>query len=448
MRVLSCTLSQENWSRPGEKSTRSWSSVALHPVGATGAGAAWRAGAGMGQLDRLAPAAQPRLAPAGDTEDGDGLVLKRGSATAGAGRSSKLAATSHVPPPPARSSPKPSTRSASLPSWEPRASPTRPLIRTSGEFRVSNFCCGRSRHRDSRHRRALARLPPGRFLRGRSRLSAPGAAVREGPVLVAAADRAGGRPPGLPPFRSRARLRRPRGRGIASCDPRCPPRARRRCGPRRLFAAWFGRFRFWLSSQVSSSGTWEYCRLALPGLAAPRLSCWRRGSRARAALPDSAAGGAVARARDHGGRPGSARPRLGAPDPREGLRRAALSLLGALYVGCLFTYLVALRELPRSSPRSRTATASRSSPRRSPHLGQRHRRLLRRPRWGVRKLLPRVSPGRQSRARWEARMHGPAAALLFRWAPARSRSWDCWLVPAPGSWPAGWPRPATWPNRC
>ena len=58
------------------------------------------------------------------------------------------------------------------------------VMRTSGEFRISNFLLWELRLLRARvHRRALARLPPGEPLRRRRRVPAPGPALRRGATV-------------------------------------------------------------------------------------------------------------------------------------------------------------------------------------------------------------------------------------------------------------------------
>jgi phosphatidate cytidylyltransferase len=83
------------------------------------------------------------------------------------------------------------------------------------------------------------------------------------------------------------------------------------------------------------------------------------------------------------------------PDPASGLRTACLTLLGSLYVGWLFAYLVGLRELPREFPAldDRNGFALLLAPLLwvwATDIGAYAAGRT----WGRTKLLPRVSPGK------------------------------------------------------
>jgi phosphatidate cytidylyltransferase len=163
----------------------------------------------------------------------------------------------------------------------------------------------------------------------------------------------------------------------------------------------------------------EYARLALPGRAVAGLVVL---ASAAAFAPvrwlapgDDAAlgllGTAVVLAALAAGVP--------APDPATGARDAAFALLGAFWTGALFSFLVALRELPRELPGvpyaegfsllmipvSITWTTDVAA------YAAGHA-------WGGRRLLPRVSPGKTvAGALGGLAAAAAVGALLFEWAP-------------------------------
>ncbi|MBA2566049.1 MAG: phosphatidate cytidylyltransferase [Gemmatimonadetes bacterium] len=187
-----------------------------------------------------------------------------------------------------------------------------------------------------------------------------------------------------------------------------------------LLAAWVGGTPFLiLVAGMIALGVREYSRLALPGLAAPALLLLVAGF-AAATLRYLAPGGStwpgllVTAALL-----GALAIGLSAPEPREGLRRASLTLLGALYVGWLFAYLIGLRELPRDLPGlayrdgfALVATAfglTWASDIGAYFTGRA---------WGRRRLLPRISPGKTvAGAAGGAACTALVGALLFGWAP-------------------------------
>ncbi len=188
-----------------------------------------------------------------------------------------------------------------------------------------------------------------------------------------------------------------------------------------LAAGYAGGFAFAaVVALLAAAGGWEFGRLALAsrpaarvlivavGLGAVALRFARPGSAgALTALVSAALVAALAAG-------------LAEDDPATGARTASLTLLGALYVGWLFAYLVGLRELPRELP----------------GLGyQAGFVLLLAPvllvwttdigayfagrAWGRRKLLPRVSPGKTvAGAVGGAAAAAIVGALLFGWGPA------------------------------
>jgi phosphatidate cytidylyltransferase len=97
-------------------------------------------------------------------------------------------------------------------------------------------------------------------------------------------------------------------------------------------------------------GADEYCRMAFPGRRRTLIFIAGWGSAAvllRFLLPG---GGAAVEALLLGALLMALSLGLAAPAPREGVRVASLTFLGALYVGWLFSYFVALRELPSVMP--------------------------------------------------------------------------------------------------
>jgi phosphatidate cytidylyltransferase len=174
---------------------------------------------------------------------------------------------------------------------------------------------------------------------------------------------------------------------------------------------------------LASAAAWEYCRMALPGRPGPLALVLAVGLAAALGRFLLAGAGPAAEtwaaALATGALFGALVLGLAAPDPAQGLRVASLTLLGALYAGWLFSYLVGLRELPRALP----GTAYRdgftlvlapllltwTSDIGAYFAGRR---------WGRRKLLPRVSPGKTlAGAAGGAGVAAVLAALLFTWAP-------------------------------
>jgi phosphatidate cytidylyltransferase len=106
-------------------------------------------------------------------------------------------------------------------------------------------------------------------------------------------------------------------------------------------------------------------------------------------------------------------------DPSAGVRTASLTLLGALYVGWLFSSLVGLREMPREVVGLDYAAgfvllATPVLVVWATDIGAYFAGRA----WGRRKLLPRVSPRKTvAGAVGGAASAGVVAALLFIWAP-------------------------------
>ncbi|MFN2432160.1 MAG: phosphatidate cytidylyltransferase [Gemmatimonadota bacterium] len=236
----------------------------------------------------------------------------------------------------------------------------------------------------------MAGLRGGGLLRGRGRLPAPGAPLRPGPAIAK--------------------------------DAALPVRVLSAAvlAPAFLAAAWVGGPVFVVVvAGLAALGAREYCRLLLPGEPAALALVLGAALAAVGGRYAAPVGGGWVEVLVSAATVGALLLGLRAGSPAAGLRTATLALLGALYVGWLFSFLVGLRELPRALPLTpyRGGLALVLAPLLLTWTTDVAAYFVGRA-WGRRRLLPHISPGKTLAGAVGAVLCAAlVGAALFAWAP-------------------------------